>query len=94
MSFTSIIRYLNTHGYRGSEILSETAEEENPEDDLYATYAMLHTYRTEWVPPGICKTVHWENGVVECFSKDSIVDHLMLFVCLFVYIVITIICVY
>ena len=47
MSFTSIIRYLNTHGYRGSEILSETAEEENPEDDLYATYAMLHTYRTE-----------------------------------------------
>ena len=40
-------RYLNQHGYRTSEILAETVEEDNPDDDLYATYAMLHTYRTE-----------------------------------------------
>ncbi len=40
-------RFMNQHGYRTSDVLSESAEEDNPEDDLYATYAMLHTYRSE-----------------------------------------------
>ena len=42
-------RFLNQHGgYRSSDILAEASvEEDNPDDDLYATYAMLHTHRTE-----------------------------------------------
>lgn len=39
-------RYLNQRGYRASDFLAEGVEEDNP-DDLYATYAMLHTYREE-----------------------------------------------
>jgi hypothetical protein len=43
------LRFLNQRGWRNSDIDSQihTMEEENPEEDLYATYAMLHTYRKE-----------------------------------------------
>ncbi|CAI8001482.1 Phosphatidylinositol 3-kinase regulatory subunit gamma [Geodia barretti] len=43
------LRFLNQRGWRTSDIDSQihTMEEENPEEDLYATYAMLHTYRKE-----------------------------------------------
>jgi phosphoinositide-3-kinase regulatory subunit len=38
-------RFLTQKGYRVSEILAEGADEDGV-DDLYATYAMLHTYRS------------------------------------------------
>ena len=49
---TSIPRFLNQRGWRNSDIdrKIQAMEEENPEEDLYATYAMLHTYRKESVP--------------------------------------------
>ena len=47
LSLSTLCRFLNQNGYRASEMLAET-EEDNP-DDLYATYALLHTYRSEYV---------------------------------------------
>jgi phosphoinositide-3-kinase regulatory subunit len=41
-------RFLTQKGYRVSEILAEGADEDGV-DDLYATYAMLHTYRSKLV---------------------------------------------
>lgn len=45
------MRFLTQRGWRNSEINSKIhgieAADEEPEDGLYATYAMLHTYRNE-----------------------------------------------
>ena len=48
-SHALVPRFLNQRGWRTSDIDSQihTMEEENPEEDLYATYAMLHTYSKE-----------------------------------------------
>ena len=39
---------MDLHGWRASDMVAQEAvEESNPDEEMYATYAMLHTHRYE-----------------------------------------------
>lgn len=43
-----VCRFMDHHGWRVSEIaMQEVVEENNPDEEMYATYAMLHTHHSE-----------------------------------------------